>query len=57
MSRPLKDIKDLQRNLVKVYLTDEQLEIVEAIQSKLNVSKSTVFSQSLFYFYYFLLEE
>lgn len=49
MSRPLKDIKDLQKNLVKVYLTDEQLDILEAIQYKLNVSKSSVFIQSLSY--------
>lgn len=56
MSRPLKDIKDLQRNLVKVYLTDEQLEILEAIQDKLNFSKSTVFSQALFYFYSSLIK-
>lgn len=57
MSRPLKDIKYLQRNLVKVYLTDDLLDVLEDVQNRLNSSKSTVLAQSLLYFYNSLNKE
>lgn len=40
MARPMKEIEDLQRNLVKAYLTDYERELLEEVCNKLNCSIS-----------------
>lgn len=54
MSRPKKEYSDLQRNLVKVYLTDDQLEILEKCQYVLNCSKSQVMTEGMMSLFCFL---
>lgn len=40
MSRPMKETENLQRNLVKAYLTDYERELLEEVCNKLNCSIS-----------------
>lgn len=50
MSRPLKEIEELQRNLVKAYLTDHERDLLDEVCSKLNCS----FSRAIVLGIYFL---